>query len=157
MSRFEIFKVENGAITWFQSASTIKTAQAQIAACNHDEYIVCGNTRYQKKRIFLVGYDTAQLKAMAELLSRLGHEVFAATGNEAAMTALRSVEGTDLFVVGHQAPEQTRREMVTWLRVHFPKAKIVSLNPGQHAIWNADFNILWGKHDWILLVAAAVA
>jgi PleD family two-component response regulator len=89
MSGFEIFKVENGAITWLQSASTIKTAQAQIAAGNHEEYVVCGNTRYQKKRIFLVGYDATQLKAIAELLSRLGHEVFAARGNQAAMTALR--------------------------------------------------------------------
>jgi PleD family two-component response regulator len=159
MDALEIFTVDNGTITWLQSAPSVQAAKAEmkLAASKHGEYIVSSNPRGQRKRIFLVGYDPKLLEARAELLTRFGHDVWSALGNEAAFTALGNIQSIDLFVVGHTAPERTRREMVTWLRVHFSNAKIVSLNPGKQSIRNADFNITWGKHDWILLAAAAVA
>ena len=159
MDALEIFTVDNGTITWLHSAPSVQAAKAEMkfAASKHTEYIVSSNPQCQRKRIFLVGYDQKLLETRAELLTRFGHDVWSALGNEAAFTALRNVQNIDLFVVGHKAPDQTRREMVTWLRAHFPSIKIVSLNPGKQSIRNADFNIAWGKHDWILLAAAAVA
>ena len=155
---FEIFKIEDDRITWLRSALTVKAAKAQmrIAASAGGEYMVLANTQYQRKRIFLVGYDSTLLKARAELFRRFGHDVMSALGNEEAIHALSSIHEVDLFVVGHKASEETRREMITWLRVNFPNAKIVSLNPGGERILNADFNVVCGKHDWLLLAAAAV-
>ena len=67
--------------------------------------------------------------------------------NEAATRALTSIEKVDVFVVGHTAPEQTRKEMVDWLKTNFPNVKIVALIPSaNHQLPRADYNIV--LNDW---------
>jgi hypothetical protein len=48
----------------------------------------------------------------------------------------------DLFVVGHAAPEEIRREMVDWLRKNHPDVRILALNPPTiRELVDADYNV----------------
>jgi len=68
--------------------------------------------------------------------------VSSAVGNEAAKTVLGFVQDYDLFVVGHAAPEETRIEMVGWLKMKYPKARILALNPPDcECLDGADYNV----------------
>lgn len=108
------------------------------------------------KRLFQIGYDERGLNARAELFRRFGHEVISALENEAAKHALASIRNVDVFIVGHDAPDQTRKEMVDWLKENFPNAKIVALIPSTSPrLPRADYNIVSGDWDeWLSLVAA---
>lgn len=63
-------------------------------------------------------------------------------GNEAAKVVLSSPQHYDLFIVDHAAPEETRKEIVDWLRANYAMAKILALNPPGQQIPSADFNIV---------------
>jgi hypothetical protein len=69
--------------------------------------------------------------AATELLRRFCHEVISVTHNEAAKIALGSFRNFNLFVIDYKAPEQTRKQKVAWLRVNYPRVKIVALNPSR--------------------------
>jgi 5'(3')-deoxyribonucleotidase len=79
--------------------------------------------------------------------------------NEAAKHALASIHNVDVFIIGHNAPEQTRKEMVDWLKANFPKVKIVALIPSaNHQLQRADFNVVLNDWDeWSSLLAAAAS
>jgi len=64
------------------------------------------------KRIFQIAYDEESRLQRAELLLGCGYGVISVLGNEAAKVLLSSIQHYDLFIVGHAAPEETRREMV---------------------------------------------
>jgi len=55
------------------------------------------------------------------------------------------------------APEQTRKEMVDWLKVNFSNVKIVALIPSaSRKVPRADYNIiLEDGDDWLSAFAAA--
>jgi 5'(3')-deoxyribonucleotidase len=112
-----------------------------------------------KQVVFQIGYDEKGLNARAELFRRFGHEVISVADNEAARRALTSIRNVDVFIVGHTAPEQTRREMVDWLKVNFPKVKIVALIPSANRqLPRADYNIVLNDWDeWLSLLAAATS
>src|SRR6202011_6026726 len=112
-----------------------------------------------KRIVFQSGYDEKGLNARAELLRRFGHEVISVTHNEAAKVALGSYRDVDVFIVGHTAPEQTREEMVAWLRANYPKVKIVALNPSKdRQLAGADYNVLLNDHnEWLSLIVAAAS
>jgi hypothetical protein len=72
--------------------------------------------------------------------------------NDAAKRALASISKVDVFILGHTAPEQTREEMVDWLKVNFPKAKIVALIPSASPeLLRADYNV--PQRDWAAWVS----
>jgi hypothetical protein len=80
------------------------------------------------------------------------------THNEAAKVALSSFRDVDLFIVDYTAPEQTRKEMVGWLKANYPKVKILALNPSKDQLIGADYNVVLNDHDECLsLLAAATA
>jgi hypothetical protein len=112
-----------------------------------------------KRILFQIGYDEKGLNARAELLRRFGHEVISVTHNEAAKVALSSFRDVDLFIVGHTAPEQTRKEMVDWLKVNCPKVKILALNPSANPkLSGADYNVILNDYDeWLSLLAAVAS
>jgi len=64
-----------------------------------------------------------------------------------------------LFMVGHAAPEQTRKEMVDWLKARYPRVKILALNPADHRhLAGADYNtILNGPGEWLSIVTATLS
>jgi CheY-like chemotaxis protein len=97
--------------------------------------------------VFQIGYDEKELNARARLFRRFGHEVISVADNEAAMRALASIQNVDVFVVGHTAPEQTRKEMVDWLKENYPKCKIIALIPSvSRELLLTDYNVT--QNDW---------
>jgi hypothetical protein len=64
----------------------------------------------------------------------------------------------DVFIVGHTAPEQTRKEMVAWLKTNYPKVKIVALNPSKDQLVGADYNVVLNDHEeWLSLLTATAS
>jgi hypothetical protein len=120
---FHIFKVQSdGSLRWMEAAVDVESAKAcakVLAASAPGEYVITNMTgekisvKFPPRRImFQIGYDEKELKVRAELFRRVGHEVMSVADNEAAKSALTSIHNVDVFVVGHTAPEQTRRK---WL------------------------------------------
>src|SRR6266481_2210431 len=111
-----------------------------------------------KRVVFQIEYDEHRLVSRIELLKQNGYEVVSVVGNEAAKIVLSSPQDCDLFIVGHAAAEQTRREMVDWLKARYPHIKIIALSSPDHQKIDAvDYNvILNGPDEWLSIVAAAL-
>src|SRR5216684_8439519 len=167
--QFDIFKVESDGPRWMEAAENVERAKARVkilATSSPGEYVIANQETGEKisippktKRIlFQIGYDEKGLNARAELLRRFGHEVISVTHNEAAKIALSSFRDVDVFIVGHTAPEQTRKDMVAWLKANYPKVKIVAMNPSRDQLVGADYNVVLNEHDeWLSLLAAAAS
>ncbi|HVH70504.1 MAG TPA: hypothetical protein VNB49_05270 [Candidatus Dormibacteraeota bacterium] len=170
LSPFHIFKVQsNGRRRWMEGALSVERAKARVevlAASSPAEYVITNLTGHeisvkpQHKRImFQVGYDERELYARAELFRRVGHEVISVPDNEAAKRALASIRNVDVFVVGYAAPEQTRKDMVDWLKMNFPEAKVVAMIPSaSRQLPRADYNIVLNDWDgWMSLLTATAS
>ena len=167
LSPFHVFKVKSdGSLQWLEGAVSVERATARVkvlTASSPGEYVITnltGKVEFPPKRImFQIGYDEKELNARAEMFRRCGLEVISVADNESAKRALTSMRNVDVFVVGHAAPEQTRREMVEWLKATFPKVKIVALIPSANReLSRADYNIVlndWDKWPSLLAVAAS--
>ena len=167
---FHIFKVQSdGSLRWMEAAVDVERAKALakvLAASAPGEYVITNMTgekisiKFPPRRImFQIGYDEKELKVRAELFRRVGHEVISVADNEAAKNALASINNVDVFVVGHIAPEQTRKEMVDWLKTNFPKVKIVALIPSANRqLPRADYNVVLNdREEWLSLLEAAAS
>jgi hypothetical protein len=166
---FDIFRVESAGLRWMEVAADLERAKARVkllAASSPGEYVILNQNTGEKilvkspaKRIlFQIGYDEKGLNARAELLRRFGHEVISVTHNEAAKVALSSYQDVDVFIVGHTAPEQTRKEIVAWLKTNYPKVKIVALNPSKDQLVGADYNVVLNDHEeWLSLLTATAS
>ncbi len=168
---FHIFKVQSdGSLRWMEAAVDVERAKARakvLAASAPGEYVITNMTgekisvKFPPRRImFQIGYDEKELKVRAELFRRVGHEVISVADNEAAKNALTSIHNVDVFVVGHTAPEQTRKEMVDWLKTNFPKnVKIVALIPSaSRQLPRADHNVVLNdREEWLSLLEAAAS
>jgi len=108
------------------------------------------------KRIFQIAYDEKSGAIRADALRAHGHGVISVVTNEKAKVLLSTILHYDLFIVGHSAPEDVRKEMVEWLRAKYPEVKILALNPPLEQISGADYNVLQnGVEDWLPIVAAS--
>ena len=167
VSPFHIFKMRSdGNRRYLEGAVNVEVAKARVkalAASSPGEYVITNltgetlSTKAPAKQIvFQIGYDQKDLNARAELFRRVGHEVISVADNQAAKNALTAIHHIDVFVVGHTAPEPTRREMVDWLKANFPKAKIVALIPSaSRQLPRADYNIVLNDWDeWLALLVA---
>jgi hypothetical protein len=169
ISPFHIFKVRSGSLRWMEGAVSVERAKARVqvlAASSPGEYVIKNLTGQKiwgksppKRIIFQIGYDEKELNARAEVFRRCGHEVISVADNDAAKSALDPIGHVDVFVVGHTAPEQTRKEMVDWLKTNFPKVKIVALIPSaSRQLPRADYNIMLNDSDeWMSLLAATTS
>ena len=167
LSPFHVFKVKSdGSLQWLEGAVSVERATARVkvlTASSPGEYVITnltGKVEFPPTRImFQIGYDEKELNARAEMFRRCGLEVISVADNESAKRALSSIRNVDVFVVGHAAPEQTRREMVEWLKATFPKVKIVALIPSANReLSRADYNIVLNDWDnWPSLLAAAAS
>lgn len=167
LSPFHVFKVKSdGTLQWLEGAVSVERATARVkvlTASSPGEYVITnltGKVEFPPKRImFQIGYDEKELNARAEMFRRCGLEVISVADNDSAKRALSSIRNVDVFVVGHAAPEQTRREMVEWLKATFPNVKIVALIPSANReLSRADYNIVlndWDKWPSLLAVAAS--
>ncbi len=152
-----------------EAAADVERAKARakaLAASSPGEYVISNLTGEKisikslpKQIVFQIGYDEKDLNARTELFRRIGHHVISVPDNEAGNRALTSIEKVDVFVVGHTAPEQARKEMVDWLKTNFPNVKIVALIPSANRqLPRADHNIVLNDWDeWLSLLAAAAS
>lgn len=84
--------------------------------------------------------------------------LFSVLSNDAAKVLLSSVQKYDVFIVGHAAPEQSRREMVDWLKERYPEVKTLALNPPHQPLPNAGHNALHDDPEsWLQFVIERVA
>ena len=106
------------------------------------------------RRIFQIAYDEDLGLRRAELLRSRGYGVISVVGNQAAKLLLSSILHYDLFIVGHAAPQEARREIVSWLKAEYPRVKILALNSPNQQILRADYNVRQnGPENWLPIVA----
>jgi Icc-related predicted phosphoesterase len=102
--------------------------------------------------IFQIAYTEMLLITRAELLKARGYEVVSVLGNDDAKRVLSNRQ-TDyrVFIVGHAASVEDRKEIVTWIKTNFVSAKVIALNPPrQDNLAGADFNfVLNGPEGWL--------
>src|SRR5215469_6256767 len=170
VSPFHIFKIQgNGSRRWIEAATNLEHAKLRVkvlAASSPGEYVITDLTAHEisiklppKRVMFQIDYDDKGMNARAELFRSFGHEVISVVDNKAAKRALTSTHNVDVFVVGHTAPEHTRKEMVDWLKKNFPKVRIVALVPStNHQLPRADYNMVLNDWDeWLALLAATAS
>ena len=163
MSQFDIFKVQpEGSLRWLAAAASMETAEGRVKRLPPGNYVIIADQHTPKRIsikspakqiVFQIGYDDDKGSTARETLFRsFGHEVTSVADNDAAKRALASIPNVDVFVLGHTAPEQTQKEMVDWLKVSFPKAKIVALIPSASPqLLCADYNV--PRSDWAAWVS----
>ena len=167
---FHIFKAQSdGSLRWMEAAANVERAKARVrvlGASSPGEYVITNMTGEKisvktlpKRIVFQIGYNEKELNARAELFRRCGHEVISVADNEAAKQALTSIHNIDIFVVGHIAPEQTRKEMVDWLKANYPEVRVVALIPSANRqLPHADYNVVLNDWDeWLSLLGVAMS
>jgi hypothetical protein len=106
------------------------------------------------RSIFQICYDEKLAVQRAELLKSRGYDAVCILGNDAAKVVLSSIQHYDLFIVGHAAPEETRREIIAWLKANFPGVKILALNPPNQEMLGADYNVRQNEPEaWLSIVS----
>ena len=110
----------------------------------------------KKPVVFQITYDYKLVNARTEILKLHGYEVVSAIGNEAAKVVLSIPRECDLFIVGHAAPEEIRREIVEWLNTNYPGVRILALNsPLTPELMGADYNVKLNGPETLLPVIAS--
>jgi hypothetical protein len=111
-----------------------------------------------KPLVVQIAYDNRLATARTEVLRLHGYEVVSVIGNEAAKAVLGLPQHCDLFIVGHAAPEESRTEMVAWLKMKYPGVRIIALNsPKIRELVGADYNVtLNGPEVWLKIVSGAL-
>jgi hypothetical protein len=105
------------------------------------------------RRILQIAYDEDLGLRRAELLKSHGYVVTSVIGNQATKLLLNSTQHYDLFIVGHAASEETRSEIVDWLKALYPRVKILVLNPPNQQVLSADFNVTQNSpENWLPIV-----
>jgi hypothetical protein len=114
------------------------------------------------KRVFQIAYGEQMLAERAAIPRGHGYGVMSVLGNEAAQAILVRLpanggEQVGLFILGHGAPEQTRLEMVHWLRAKYPDARILALNPPEYErLDELKYNARYDSPEtWLPLAALA--
>jgi hypothetical protein len=167
MPQFDIFKVQlDGSLHWLAAATSMEAAEVRVKRLPPGNYVILADQHTPKRIsikspakqiVFQIGYDDDKGSTAREMLFRsFGHEVISVADNDDAKRALASIPDVDVFVLGHTAPEQTQGEMVDWLKVSFPNARIVALIPSaSRQLLCADYNV--PQSDWAAWVSLFAA
>jgi hypothetical protein len=112
-----------------------------------------------KRVVFQIAYDDRSAGTRTVLLRKRGYNVVTVIGNESAKLILSLPQRFDLFIVGHAAPDNERKEMVAWLKKNFPNTQVLALNPPKIPVLpGADYNIeLNGPEAWLSVVSTALS
>jgi DNA-binding response OmpR family regulator len=103
-------------------------------------------------RVFQIAYDESLLFTRSEMLRHAGYDVTSVLGNSAAKTALTSGQEYSLFIVGRDAPVETREEMIRWLKENFPTVQVLALNAPHEILPVADYNVVNEPGEWLVAV-----
>lgn len=112
-------------------------------------------------RVFHIAYTDALRIARAKQLRAAGYAVMSVVGNEAAKLVLTTLRpdnhGIGLFLVGSEAPVETRTEMIVWLKANFPGIRIVVVNPPEQSIAVPGHRVeATGPGAWLPSVTSAM-
>lgn len=109
-------------------------------------------------KVFQIAYTGELMLTREALLKSQGYGVESVLGDDAAKNALATGGHYDLFIIGHAASHEARREMVHWVRQQFPKAKVLALNPPYDSRQpDADYNVTVNRpEEWLAVVEEAV-
>jgi hypothetical protein len=169
---YDLFeRLPDNSVLWRTSVRGIEGARlkmAELAKATGREYFalhaasgaiaarVGPDGERRVRRVFQVAYDQALMTTRAMLLKQYGCEVTSVLGNTIAKDLLSSGGDYDLFIVGHAAAEEDRREMIIWLKKNYANAKILALNPPHSPLLaDADFNVtLNGPEKWLAVISA---
>jgi hypothetical protein len=174
---FDIFSVEpNGEVLWIKAAEDWKSARLdvqELMASSPREYLIFSHRtnnrllvkprpatqRTTKPVIFQIAYDEVLMATRAELLKADGFTAISVLGNEAAKEALANGANYSLFILGHSASPDARKELAEWLKAKYPKVPILALNPPyQEELKPADYNlVLNGPEEWLFVVEASTS
>lgn len=174
---FDIFRHEaNEEVLWIKSVDSFKAARLavkELMASSPHEYMIYSHRtnnrlvvkprpparRNGKPLIFQIAYDQLLMESRARLLEADDFRVISVVGNDAAKAALEIPHNYALFLVGHGAARDARKEMADWLKTKYPKVPILALNPPyQQELKPADYNIvLNGPEEWLFIVEATTA
>ena len=177
LAPFDIFRVEpHGEVRWLRAAEDWKSARLavqELMASSPDEYLIFSHRtnnrllvkprppmeRTTRPLIFQIAYDEMLMATRAELLKADGFAVGSALGNEAAKNALANGLDCSLFILGHAASADVRKEMADWLKVKYPKVPILALNsPSQRELKSADYNLaLTAPEEWLFVVESSTS
>ena len=170
-----IFRLEpNGEVLWVQPAADLKAARLaieELMASSPYDYVI--HSSYTKNNlivrrafkratqpvVFQIAYIEELMASRAETLKAHGFTVISTLGNEAAKVALAAPRHYSLFIVGHGAPPNDRREIAAWLKAKYPQVEILALNPpSQKELASADYNVVAnGPEEWIFVVEASTS
>ena len=175
---YDIFEqFPDGLPIWRGYASGLSAAGAKLAELakqtSNECFLICiptkeviarlnvGARRLGKRRtISQISYDERLGSERAKLLRVAGYEVITIYGNHAARVILSTtVHPCSAFIVGHGAPQETRHEMLVWLKQFFPRTPVLVMNgPGIGPLAGADYNVkLNGPETWLRIIADAIA
>lgn len=148
-------KLEEVALKTGNECFAIHLPTKEIVACINDREALVPRSR---RLIFQIAYDSKVAIERAQLLRLCGYEVVSVIGNEAAKVTLSMPQPWDLFIVGGAATEESKAEIVGWLKGRFPGVPIVALNaPGIRELSGADYNIKTSEvNEWLTSIAAAI-
>src|SRR5207248_6284899 len=132
---YDLFeRTQDGSLVWRGSVQGLENARRklqQLAGTTTNEcsviylptrqVVALANIAHTKRVVFQIAYDERLLAERADLLKSHGYEMVSAMGNECAKAVLGLPLRDHLFIVGHDAAEQTRREMVLWLKANTPR------------------------------------
>jgi hypothetical protein len=130
----------------------------ELKRCRLEGHKFAGEGR-RGRRVFHIAYDEMLLISRAELLEERGYEVTSVLGNNDAKRVLENGRGTyRIFLIGHAAPAEDRKEIVQWIKSRFPAAKVVALNDPKIILAEADFNfVINGPEGWLGAVESFAA
>ena len=163
MSQFDIFEVKpDSSLHWLAAEATMETAEARARRFAPGEYLIIADEHAPKRIsvkspakqiVFQISYDDERGSAAREALFRsFGHEVISVGNNNEARRAIASIANIDVFILGCSAFEPTRKEMAEWLKVNFPKARVVALIPSAiPQLLGAEYNV--PQSDWAAWVS----
>lgn len=145
---YDLFEIANGRPKW--RSRVVGTVEAgvklqELGRKTRNECFVAqfpsrevvarvnlGSSSGRKPGVFQVTYDYTQAIERVQALRLYGCHVAFAIGNEAAKAILRKPQCWDLFAVGYAAPGETVRDMIEWLKAHYPGVPILELTSPRH-------------------------
>jgi hypothetical protein len=174
--QYDIFEcLQDGSVAWRDSVTGLIAARQRLQEFSHsggnDYFAMRLPTREVvfradgvrkevslAKRVVQIAYTEKLRTERADVLRSRGYGVLSVLGNEPAKILLTALKipcaEIAFFIVGHAAPDATRKEIVDWLKTLCPHVKIIALNPPNQQILRADYNVLQnGPESWLPIIA----
>jgi len=79
-------------------------------------------------RIFQIAYNEALMRVREMVLVQNGYSVASAPGSAEARRLLVLEAPYDAFLVGWSMPSNQRKDIVLWLKQHWPKVPVVAIH-----------------------------